>query len=153
MGAGSALSALTGSQQINAQNRQATEALEVQRARLRMEQDQQRRGNALFDQQAAALNPMRQQLFSALAGRLGLPANAMSFSTARAPAPSAGMTMPRPTAGAAGFAAQQADIDRLRSQLDAIDDLNRRASLSRRVTAPQRSAIEQRLAQLMGVSR
>lgn len=146
MGAGSALSALVGTQQNNQQNRQANEALEIQRARLAMDQDNQRRANTLFDTQAAALNPMRQQLFSALAGRLGLPANAMSFSTAprpSAPPASAGAAMPRPPMGGA----------RQPTMPERLSPLNMLLPGAGMLPLNPGQMIAQRLAQMLGVGR
>lgn len=92
----SGLSGYLGNRNANQQQQMAQDALSVQQQRLLQDRAQQLRGNAQDDAQARAVNPMRQQLFSALSQRLGLPAGSLQFGQGR----TAATTTPPRTAAA-----------------------------------------------------
>jgi hypothetical protein len=102
-------------------NSQQDEALEIQRMRFAQDQAQQMRDNSRQDAQGAAVNPMRQQVLSALAQRLGLPPGALNFNLQQPPRGRSGApTMPGALSGAPNYATTRAneigsEIDRLSS--------------------------------------
>jgi hypothetical protein len=102
MAAQAAAQAAQSNNQQRRANSQQDEALEIQRMRFAQDQAQQMRDNSRQDAQGAALNPMRSNVYAALAQRLGLPPGALDFNLQQPPRGRSGApTMPGALGGAA----------------------------------------------------
>jgi hypothetical protein len=144
---GQALSSMGQQRAQNAQQRQADQGLQLTRERVQMDNLQQQRQNALQDQQAAAVNPMRQQLFGALASRLGLPSGSLGFNVApqavaqqrarAVPAQAAAQTQAAATTGA-NVAGLQSTIEQLKMQMQGNIPTWQRASYQQMIDQLQR---------------
>jgi hypothetical protein len=152
---GQALGAYGQNKAQNAQQQQQNQQLQLTREQVQMNNLQQQRENALKDQQSAAVNPMRQQLFSALAKRLGLPDGALSFNVApQAVAQQRAQAVPAQAAAQTQAAASRgAGEASTRAQMEM--DLAKLRTDMAKAPGPVRSAmqqIERQLAQRLGVA-
>lgn len=139
------------------QQQQQQELLKVQQRRLQYERGQQLRDNARQDAQGSALNPVRANLYTALAQRLGLPAHSLAFGAPPAAAGAPRSAGPAPAMpGMDRFSQQAAGEQTYQDQMDAIAQIEETARRSpipgvRDSGLRQAAALRQRLAASFGV--